>query len=208
MSTPEILLPDLATQINDEHHSVEQAALKGLQHAWQAGKLLMLAKSAVHHGGWGAWVESNCVFSYRTARVYLQLATKIPSLDDPKWQHAASLPVRDVLALLAEKKTNEILIDPEFSKLLPPHRPEESSLIEASILKTGCLVPLVVWNGVLVDGHKRYEICTRHGIPFKTFEIEFADRNAAAKWIYTNQLARVNLSPEEFKHLSGLLSRE
>jgi hypothetical protein len=31
----------------------------------------------------------------------------------------------------------------------------------------GCRDALVLWGDVLVDGHNRYGICTKHGIAFK-----------------------------------------
>src|SRR5208283_1992881 len=53
---------------------------------------------------------------------------------------------------------------------------------------------IAVWNGVIVDGHNRYQICDLHNIPFQTVEKQFADRNQAKKWIILNQLGRRNLS--------------
>jgi len=32
---------------------------------------------------------------------------------------------------------------------------------EANILKNGCYDPIKIWNGTIVDGHNRYEICTK-----------------------------------------------
>ena len=52
----------------------------------------------------------------------------------------------------------------------------------------------MVWNGTVVDGHNRYEICTAHGIRFDTVERDFADRSEAILWILRNQLARRNLN--------------
>jgi 16S rRNA G966 N2-methylase RsmD len=87
-----------------------------------------------------------------------------------------------------------IKIDPEFQALIPPLAWEERQQLEANILADGCRDPLVVWNGVLVDGHNRYEICTKHGIDFETVEKEFADRSEAVEWIIRNQFGRRNLS--------------
>lgn len=56
---------------------------------------------------------------------------------------------------------------------------------------------------VLIDGHNRYEICTRHGLPFDTVEVEFADREEAMDWIDANHLGRRNLAPEERTRLIG-----
>jgi hypothetical protein len=40
----------------------------------------------------------------------------------------------------------------------------------------GCRDPLVLWNGILIDGYNRYKICTENNIPFKTIDKEFASR--------------------------------
>ena len=90
-----------------------------------------------------------------------------------------------------------ITIDPEFKALIPPLLPEERKGLEESILKEGCRDALVVWKGhnILVDGHNRYEICTAHGKPFETIEMEFASRDDAMVWIIDNQISRRNLTP-------------
>ena len=93
-----------------------------------------------------------------------------------------------------EKELRTLTIDPEFRDLIPPLTDEERELLEASLLKEGCETPLVIWNGVIVDGHNRYEICHKHGVPFAVMEKEFADREEALLWIITNQLGRRNLS--------------
>ena len=81
--------------------------------------------------------------------------------------------------------------------MIPPLLPEERKGLEESILKEGCRDALVVWKGhnILVDGHNRYEICTAHGKPFETVEMEFASRDDAMVWIIDNQFSRRNLTP-------------
>lgn len=56
---------------------------------------------------------------------------------------------------------------------------------------------------VLVDGHNRYAICTKHGLDFDTEELEFGSREEALDWIDANQLGRRNLSPEQMSLLRG-----
>lgn len=85
-------------------------------------------------------------------------------------------------------------IDPEFKALIPPLTPDERAGLEASILAEGCRDALIVWGDILIDGHNRYEICTKHDIPYKTQPIEFASRAEARIWIRKNQLARRNLT--------------
>jgi 16S rRNA G966 N2-methylase RsmD len=87
-----------------------------------------------------------------------------------------------------------ITIDPEFKALIPPLAPEELAQLEVNIIADGCRDPLVTWQGALIDGHNRYEICTRHGLPFETVEVDFADRTAAMLWMIDNQKGRRNVS--------------
>jgi hypothetical protein len=97
----------------------------------------------------------------------------------------------------------ELIIDPEFKALIPPLSKEEFSLLESNILRDGCRDPLTVWDGTLLDGHNRHEICTKHGLEFKIFEIQLADRDAAEDWMDANQLGRRNLSREAHDLLLG-----
>jgi len=87
-----------------------------------------------------------------------------------------------------------VKIDEEFKALIPPLTKEEYAQLEENILADGCRDPLVLWDGTLVDGHNRYEICTRHGIEFDTVPTEFNSRAEARLWIRKNQLGRRNLS--------------
>ncbi len=87
-----------------------------------------------------------------------------------------------------------LLINDEFRELIPSLSDSEYAELEQSILAEGCREALAVWNGIIVDGHNRYEICTKHGIPFRTREVQFASEDEAKLWIISNQLARRNIS--------------
>lgn len=107
-----------------------------------------------------------------------------------------------------------LVVDKEFQSLIPPLSEEEYAGLEQSILGEGCRDAIVIWresvfaNGsqeetdppmiksdpIIVDGHNRYEICTRHGIPFKTTELDAYSRDEVTRWIITNQFSRRNLS--------------
>jgi hypothetical protein len=97
----------------------------------------------------------------------------------------------------------EIRIDQRIKAHIPPLRPEEFAQLEANILKEGCLAPLTIWSDVLIDGHNRYAICQKHGLPFKIEERVFNDIDDALEWIETNQLGRRNLTPEQFERYLG-----
>ena len=54
-------------------------------------------------------------------------------------------------------------IDPEFQSKIPPLTFEELNLLETNILEEGrILSPLIVWNGLIVDGHNRFAILKNH----------------------------------------------
>ena len=98
-----------------------------------------------------------------------------------------------------------LTIDPEFQGTIPPLREEEMKQLEENILTDGVVInPLIVWDGVIVDGHNRYRILQKHPeIQFTTYEKQFSDRYAAIAWICKNQLGRRNLTPQQFKYLVG-----
>lgn len=96
-----------------------------------------------------------------------------------------------------------VRIDPEFQSLIPPLTADERALLEENIKRDGCRDALVVWNGVLLDGHNRHEICERLGLGYRLKEIDLPSREAAADWIDTNQLGRRNLLPEQASLLRG-----
>ena len=87
----------------------------------------------------------------------------------------------------------DLVIDREFKELIPSLAPEERAGLEKSLIEEGCRDALIVWNGVIVDGHNRYEICKEYGIEFKTIEKKFPDKDAAKVWIIENQFSRRNL---------------
>ena len=96
-------------------------------------------------------------------------------------------------------------VDPEFQSKIPPLTAEEHSQLEANILEEGRIIsPLIVWKGIIVDGHNRFEILKEHPeIEYTVLEKEFAGREEAIVWICKNQLGRRNLTPEQRRYLVG-----
>ena len=99
----------------------------------------------------------------------------------------------------------ELRIDPEFEGKIPPLTAEEFQQLENNILADGVVInPIIVWDGVIVDGHNRYRIVSKHPeIQFSTCEKTFTDRYEAIAWICKNQLGRRNLTKEQKKYLIG-----
>jgi hypothetical protein len=99
--------------------------------------------------------------------------------------------------LIQEIAFRELVINPEFANLLPPVSDEKFAEMEESMLRSGIVTPLVVWNGVLIDGHIRYAIAKKHNLPFATSEKEFADENDAKIFIAREHCSRRNLTPSQ-----------
>jgi len=98
-----------------------------------------------------------------------------------------------------------VRIDEEFRSLMLPLKKHERDQLEENIKEHGCRDPLVVWNDTLIDGHNRYEICTRNGIDYNTVTMEFNDREAVKDWIDKNQLGRRNITPDWTRYVIGRL---
>jgi hypothetical protein len=88
-----------------------------------------------------------------------------------------------------------LYVDDELQAWIDPLSPDELALLEASLLEDGCRDPLVVWGGYLLDGHNRYALCTKHGIPFQTVEkTGLVTKEDAMLWMVDNQLGKRNLT--------------
>lgn len=98
----------------------------------------------------------------------------------------------------------------KFKELLRQLDKDEHERLEKSILEEGIRDPLVVWKeeNVLLDGHNRHGICTKHDIDYEVVEISLEDDSAARQWIVNNQLARRNLTPNELSYFRGLRYEE
>lgn len=99
----------------------------------------------------------------------------------------------------------ELKIDPEFEQLLDARSPDEQKRLEEDIKVNGVREPLIGWKeeGILVDGHGRYKIATKHDIPFKIDWRSYPDREAALRAAVAPQLGRRNLSSARYAWYVG-----
>lgn len=104
---------------------------------------------------------------------------------------------------MTEKGLYRLQTDEDFKRLITPLSAEERKQLELSIIHDGCRDALVVWSKTIIDGHNRYEICTRREIPFEIENINFNSREEALAWICRNQLGRLNISEETRRYLIG-----
>ena len=101
--------------------------------------------------------------------------------------------------------TPTMYMNPDLQSLIPPLSREEYAQLEANLLQDGCHDALIVWEEeqTLLDGHNRYDICERHGLPYTTQALSLPDLDAAKAWMIANQLGRRNLSPDQMTYFRG-----
>jgi hypothetical protein len=97
----------------------------------------------------------------------------------------------------------QLKINERFKRLIPPLSLGELQQLEQNLIRDGCREPLCVWNSTIIDGHNRYEICTRLQIPFTIQRKHFESYEEATAWICANQLGRRNITDETRKYLIG-----
>jgi len=102
------------------------------------------------------------------------------------------------------EKAAQIIIDNDFKVLLPALDSETYRMLEENIIQNGCRDAIIVWEGILIDGHNRYEICTKNDIPFTIVEKEFESREEVLIWIVSNQISRRNLTSIQLSHFRGI----
>lgn len=89
----------------------------------------------------------------------------------------------------------DIVIHEGLQAYIDPLRPEEEEALEQSLLAEGCREALVLWGDVLVDGHNRYRLCTKHGIPFRTVQNpRLKTLEDVQLWMIDQQLGRRSVS--------------
>ena len=88
-----------------------------------------------------------------------------------------------------------ITVNEELLAYIDPLTPDEHDALERSLLAEGCRDALVLWGEVLVDGHNRHGICTRHGIPFNTVQnTRFQSLADVHLWMIDQHLGRRSVS--------------
>lgn len=88
-----------------------------------------------------------------------------------------------------------IVVNPDLKAYIDPLTPDEHDALERSLLAEGCRDALVLWGDVLVDGHNRYGICQKHGIPFQTLQSTlFQTMEDVHLWMIDQHLGRRSVS--------------
>lgn len=111
---------------------------------------------------------------------------------------------------------NIIVLDSIRQYITPPSEDEKRQL-EENIIVEGCrdaliVAPIISSFGMkhhegkylLVDGHNRYDICTKHNIEFRVVVKDFENLSQVKSWMIDNQLGKRNLTPEQVAYYRGL----
>lgn len=96
-------------------------------------------------------------------------------------------------------------IDAEFSRL--SFQREESYIICRQIIQSSGSAPsIIVWNGLVVDGHLKYRVCRELDLEFAYEELKYNTRAEVIRW-RCNQLLKdkERLTDEQIRYCIGKL---
>lgn len=88
-----------------------------------------------------------------------------------------------------------IVVNEDLKAYIDPLTADEYAALEQSLLAEGCRDALVLWGEVLIDGHNRYGICQKHGLPFNTVQnTRFKTMDDVHLWMIDQHLGRRSVS--------------
>jgi len=88
-----------------------------------------------------------------------------------------------------------IVIQEDLKSYIDPLTADEHDALERSLLAEGCRDALVLWGDILVDGHNRYGLCQKHGLPFETVQnTRFKSIEDVHLWMIDQHLGRRSVS--------------
>jgi hypothetical protein len=110
-----------------------------------------------------------------------------------------------------------IIINQRLKRLIRQLTSDELAALEENVLRDGIRDPLKLWehNGelILIDGHNRLALATKHELPYKTStikavsidgeELPLDSYDRAKIWIAQNQKGRRNLSADDRAYLAA-----
>ena len=88
----------------------------------------------------------------------------------------------------------DLKFDSEFQDVFPRLSDAKLELMSESLKENGLIDELITWNGVLIDGYIRYELCQKLGIPIRYKKMEFESKDDAKFFKIRNQCAQRELT--------------
>jgi hypothetical protein len=205
-------LVDIAARIKVEHQAVAASLKRSIDHAIAAGELLLEAKDQIPHGQWLPWLEQHCGVTPRAAQMYMRVATYRAAIE-LKYEDISHLTIAGALAALAKprlpkpRKRDGLTLAEALSLTKLKSHPLKDKIIADydwpgfdifvdSIRRIGLIYPIVLYEGMILDGRARYRACLQAGVEprFRVFEGDDVD---ALKIIWALDFCRASLSPDQ-----------
>jgi len=121
------------------------------------------------------------------------MAHSVPAVPRGPFQGLSRIPPLSLSRL--HPAPMDIVVNEELKAYIDPLTADEHEALERSILAEGCRDALVLWGKVLVDGHNRYGICRKHGLPFQTVQnTRFKSMEDVHLWMIDQHLGRRSIS--------------
>jgi hypothetical protein len=93
------------------------------------------------------------------------------------------------------------------AELFPMLDEEALTALENDIKLDGQLQPIILWNGMIVDGRNRYAACIRAGIKPKTKDITFASEAKCISYIISTNIHRRHLTVDQRADIADELAK-
>ena len=99
--------------------------------------------------------------------------------------------------------SNALVSDRVFLSLSIPFGPEREEELEKSLLRDGCQEPIIIWDGVIIDGYKRHRICAAEAIDFSVKEMDFPSEEEAISWVCRRRIPEYTKHSVPYRYLVG-----
>lgn len=100
---------------------------------------------------------------------------------------------------------NTLITDRTFLSLSIPYPPDKQTELEKSLMRNGCREPVIAWNGVIIDGYKRYRFCCDEGIDYTVEDMDFPSEEEAVSWICRKRIPLCEKLTPAYRYLIGRL---
>jgi hypothetical protein len=157
---------DIAQDINRHHDLASLRATEAVNHAVEAGKLLMEVKGAMPHGKWLPWLDQNVRVTPRQAQRYMQVAQGRP------------LPIRAI----PPKATSVSHLEVDAPRLLPGDPPAASFIPEEGWCYAAAMPDESVYAVEPSRKHPGFFFVSKLGV---TDEVSATRRPVGAAWVET-----------------------
>ena len=98
-----------------------------------------------------------------------------------------------------------LLKDKEFASLSIPDTKEKMEQLEHSLIREGCKKPIITWKGFILDGYKRYQVCTYEEIDYDIEVSGFESKEEAVSWICRQRIPCFPRTSNAYRYLVGKL---